>query len=70
MLENHADMEKSCSNAIVLDRCDMQKIKQIGMVTDATTEEGSKLAIMGALNLYLDFVNLFLFMLRFLGNRN
>jgi len=49
---------------------DMQKIKQIGMVTDATTEEGSKLAIMGALNLYLDFVNLFLFMLRFLGNRN
>lgn len=48
---------------------DMQKIKQIGMVTDANTEEGSKLAIMGALNLYLDFVNLFLFMLRFLGNR-
>lgn len=49
---------------------DMQKIKHIGMVTDTKTEEGTKLALMGALNLYLDFVNLFLFMLRFLGNRN
>jgi len=49
---------------------DMQKIKRMGMVTDATTEEGTKLAVMGALNLYLDFVNLFLFLLRFLGNRN
>lgn len=49
---------------------DMQKIKHIGMVTDAKTEEGTKLALMGALNLYLDFVNLFLFLLRFLGNRN
>ena len=49
---------------------DMQKIKHIGMVTDSKTEEGTKLALMGALNLYLDFVNLFLFLLRFLGNRN
>lgn len=49
---------------------DMQKIKQIGMQTDAKSEEGNKMAIMGALSLYLDFVNLFLFMLRFLGNRN
>ncbi|MEJ1991198.1 MAG: Bax inhibitor-1/YccA family protein [Maritimibacter sp.] len=29
-----------------------------------------KSAIMGALNLYLDFINLFLFLLRFLGNRD
>ena len=29
-----------------------------------------KSAIMGALTLYLDFVNLFMFLLRFLGNRN
>jgi FtsH-binding integral membrane protein len=28
-----------------------------------------KLAIMGALNLYLDFINLFQFLLMFLGNR-
>ena len=49
---------------------DMQKIKHIGSVTDVKSEEGTKLALMGALNLYLDFVNLFLFLLRFLGNRN
>jgi hypothetical protein len=49
---------------------DMQKIKQIGMVTDVQTEEGNKLALMGALNLYLDFVNLFLFLLRLFGNRD
>ncbi len=29
-----------------------------------------KLATMGAMNLYLDFVNLFLYLLRFFGNRN
>ncbi len=28
-----------------------------------------KAAIMGALNLYLDFINLFMFLLQFLGNR-
>ncbi len=49
---------------------DMQKIKRIGMTVDSQSEEGTKLALYGALNLYLDFVNLFLFMLRFLGNRN
>jgi FtsH-binding integral membrane protein len=31
--------------------------------------ESNKLAIMGALRLYLDFLNMFLFLLRFLGNR-
>ena len=29
-----------------------------------------KAAIMGALNLYLDFINMFMFLLRFMGNRN
>jgi len=28
------------------------------------------MAIMGALTLYLDFINLFTFLLQFLGNRN
>ena len=28
-----------------------------------------KAAIMGALNLYLDFINLFMFLLQFFGNR-
>lgn len=49
---------------------DMQKVKRIGMTVDHQSEEGTKLAIMGALTLYLDFINLFLFMLRFMGNRN
>ena len=28
-----------------------------------------KSAIMGALNLYIDFINMFMFLLQFLGNR-
>lgn len=49
---------------------DMQKVKQIGMVVDVNSEEGKKAATMGALSLYLDFINLFLFLLRFFGNRD
>jgi FtsH-binding integral membrane protein len=49
---------------------DMQKVKQIGMQIDADSEDGKKTAIMGALSLYLDFINLFLFLLRFFGNRD
>jgi hypothetical protein len=33
------------------------------------SELAGKKSIMGALRLYLDFVNLFLFLLRFMGNR-
>jgi len=46
---------------------DTQKLKNIGSVVNPTSEEGKKLAIHGALSLYLDFINLFLFLLRFLG---
>ena len=35
-----------------------------------TEEMTGKLAIYGALTLYLDFINLFMFLLRFMGNRN
>jgi len=48
---------------------DTQKIKQIGMQVDADSNQGKGLAIRGALALYLDFVNLFLFLLRFVGRR-
>lgn len=49
---------------------DVQKLKNIGMgVGPYQGAEVDKLAIMGALSLYLDFINLFLFLLRFLGNR-
>ena len=50
---------------------DVQKLKRIGAGIEYGTQEASKLAIMGALSLYLDFINLFLFMLRlFGGNRD
>lgn len=47
---------------------DTQKIKEMYDANDDGTISGRK-AVMGALTLYLDFINLFLFMLRFLGDR-
>jgi hypothetical protein len=47
---------------------DTQKIKEIYYANDDGTVAGRK-AIMGALRLYLDFINLFLMLLRLLGNR-
>jgi uncharacterized protein len=46
---------------------DAQRLKQWA----AATPDGQtgSYAVVGALSLYLDFINLFLFMLRFLGNR-
>jgi FtsH-binding integral membrane protein len=46
---------------------DTQKIKEMYYVGDDGTVAGRK-AIMGALSLYLDFINLFLFLLRLMGN--
>lgn len=51
---------------------DLQRIKQMSQaVADGSIEEsvGRKYAIYGALNLYLDFINLFLFLLRLFGGR-
>jgi FtsH-binding integral membrane protein len=47
---------------------DTQRIKEIYDVNDDGTVSGRK-AIMGALTLYLDFINLFLMLLRLLGDR-
>ena len=47
---------------------DTQKIKSIYFQVAGTDFIG-KAAIMGALTLYLDFINMFLFLLRFLGSR-
>ena len=47
---------------------DTQKIKR--MVELNPTADDGRLATIGALSLYLDFVNLFLYLLRFLGNRD
>lgn len=48
---------------------DTQKIKQLAAQVIVESEEGRKVAILGALTLYLDFINMFIFMLRILGNR-
>ncbi len=47
---------------------DTQGIKEMYGAMDDGTVAGRK-AVMGALSLYLDFINLFLFLLRFFGNR-
>jgi len=48
---------------------DVQKLKRIGAGIQYGAQGSGKLVIMGALSLYLDFINLFLFLLRFLGDR-
>jgi len=47
---------------------DTQKIKEMYDVNDDGTVAGRK-AVMGALTLYLDFINLFLMLLRLFGDR-
>jgi hypothetical protein len=48
---------------------DTQKIKNTYYQVGGDTAVAGKAAIMGALSLYLDFLNIFLFLLRFMGNR-
>jgi FtsH-binding integral membrane protein len=48
---------------------DTQKIKSIYFAVAGHGETMAKTAIMGALNLYLDFINMFIFLLRFMGDR-
>ena len=48
---------------------DSQKIKQMLMHAPDTGEAAQKVALLGALSLYLDFINLFLYLLRIFGGR-
>ena len=48
---------------------DTQKIKEMNILGNEGTEEDTKEAIRGALSLYLDFINLFLMLLRIMGDR-
>jgi uncharacterized protein len=48
---------------------DTQKLKMIAVQTESSPELAARLSIVGALALYLDFLNLFLMMLRLMGNR-
>lgn len=49
---------------------DSQKIKQMLATQTEMNEGAQKLALIGALTLYLDFINLFLYLLRILGRSN
>ena len=62
----------SCAGVIVfvaLTAYDTRKLKMMAATIDAGSEEGRRGAISGALALYLDFINLFLMLLRLFGNR-
>lgn len=48
---------------------DVQKIKEMCQMAPDAGETMQKLALLGALTLYLDFINLFLYLLRILGDR-
>lgn len=48
---------------------DTQKIKSMSLATLGNPEMEQKGAVMGALRLYLDFINIFLLLLRLMGNR-
>jgi len=48
---------------------DSQKIKQMLLQAPDAGETSQKLALLGALSLYLDFINLFIYLLRIFGKR-
>jgi uncharacterized protein len=61
----------SCFGVLIfvgLTAYDTQKIKAL-LQNQENDEQGQKLALLGSLTLYLDFINLFLFLLRLLGSR-
>ena len=49
---------------------DTQKIKQMCMNAPDAGESMQKVALLGALSLYLDFINLFIYLLRIFGRRD
>lgn len=46
---------------------DTQKIKNLYLLSNQDEETSTKTSVMGALTLYLDFINLFIFLLRIMG---
>ncbi|WP_243370052.1 Bax inhibitor-1/YccA family protein [Microvirga solisilvae] len=49
---------------------DTQKLKEMYLYGNFDTEAAGKVSVMGALTLYLDFINMFQFLLALVGNRN
>lgn len=48
---------------------DVQKLKRIAQMMSARGQPMGQIVVYGALTLYLDFINLFLYLLRFMGQR-
>jgi FtsH-binding integral membrane protein len=48
---------------------DIQMFKKRGYLGFSTKKEAGQMAIFGALNLYLDFINMFIYLLRLFGDR-
>ena len=64
-IEKKEDITKGVN---ILNKYDTQKIKRMFLANSyAVDDQTQKLALLGSLTLYLDFVNLFLYLLRFLG---
>jgi FtsH-binding integral membrane protein len=54
---------------VALTAYDTKKIKQMFLMAPDASESTQKYAVLGALTLYLDFINLFLYLLRIFGRR-
>jgi hypothetical protein len=54
---------------VALTAYDVQKIKTLFNDATEVNESTQKIALLGALSLYLDFINIFLYLLRLLGSR-
>ncbi|MBR7014468.1 MAG: Bax inhibitor-1/YccA family protein, partial [Prevotella sp.] len=48
---------------------DTQEIKNMLLECEEPNEEAQKIALLGSLSLYLDFINLFIYLLRIFGSR-
>jgi Integral membrane protein, interacts with FtsH len=62
----------TCAGVLIftgLTAYDTQKIKNTNIIGNEGSDQDHKEAIMGALTLYLDFINLFLYLLRIFGRR-
>ena len=62
----------SCLGVVIftgLTAYDVQRILKMNIIGNSGTDEDTKEAILGALTLYLDFINLFIMLLRLFGTR-
>ena len=73
MKSSMLDMVISIATVVVftgLIAYDIQRIKKYGQIAAQDAVMVKKMTIMGALNIYLDFINLFLAIVKLLGRRN